>query len=224
MAAYNAGRELQVRDNPLVAALVYDAIVDGVTTELCQKLDGTILPKSDRRWKQIAPTNHHGCRSVLTPLSAEQMQRRGLRLSDLDLGAIRADPVLSREWQFRASPATTLDEVPPALAKRATDYGKWADILRFSARALRGHIGRRLRAVREADYVPDAVREHLGHQVWLGTVPQPGGGMRAMVHLVRVEGSRISVVRIGLQRGAGSAYTLAAREWAKLRRTWQRIE
>jgi SPP1 gp7 family putative phage head morphogenesis protein len=226
MAAYNAGRDLQLRDNPLVAALMYDAIVDDATTKLCTELDGTILPKGDPRVRSISPPNHHQCRSVWTPLTRELISARGLRVADdFSIGRLREDPQIAREHQFRASPSSTLELVPAALAERASRYQKWPEILRFTARAIRGQIQRRLQAVRAADYVPRDVREHLADgEIWLGTVRQPDGSVRAMIHVVRVQGRAITVVRIGLQRGTGSAYMLLAPEWAKLRRTWQRIE
>jgi SPP1 gp7 family putative phage head morphogenesis protein len=48
--------------------LKYSAVGDRRTTPLCKKLDGTILPASDRFWAIYYPPNHWRCRSTVIPI------------------------------------------------------------------------------------------------------------------------------------------------------------
>ena len=70
--AFNQAR-LSVFTDPsigdFVKAYEYSAILDGVTTEFCRKMDGRIYLKSDPIWRGITPPNHFNCRSVLIPIT-----------------------------------------------------------------------------------------------------------------------------------------------------------
>lgn len=45
--------------------LVYDAIGDGHTSDLCRALDGIVKPMDDPFWKKYTPGNHWQCRSSI---------------------------------------------------------------------------------------------------------------------------------------------------------------
>ena len=53
-----------------VKAYMYDAIMDGRTTETCRIRDGRIYLKDDPIWKVMTPPAHFNCRSVLTAITA----------------------------------------------------------------------------------------------------------------------------------------------------------
>lgn len=47
------------------ALITYDAVGDGLTTDLCNRLDRTCLPASDGFWGLYTPPNHFNCRSTI---------------------------------------------------------------------------------------------------------------------------------------------------------------
>ncbi len=63
MIAYNAGRIRHFKESSAVQYLMYNAILDGHTTNLCRKLHGTVKPKDDPFWDKFYPPNHHNCYS-----------------------------------------------------------------------------------------------------------------------------------------------------------------
>jgi SPP1 gp7 family putative phage head morphogenesis protein len=52
-----------------VQALEYSAILDNVTTEICQELDGDTYAVDDPLWATYTPPNHFNCRSLLIPVT-----------------------------------------------------------------------------------------------------------------------------------------------------------
>ncbi len=44
----------------------FEAVMDGSTTEICEPLNGTILPANDSFWNINYPPNHFNCRSSVT--------------------------------------------------------------------------------------------------------------------------------------------------------------
>lgn len=79
--AYNAGRWAQMTE-PSVSKFrpfwMYDAIRDSRTTELCQGLNGTILPHDHPWWDTHIPPLHHRCRSSIRNLRRSEAERRGV--------------------------------------------------------------------------------------------------------------------------------------------------
>ena len=66
--AYAAGRWKAMQDpdvKPLIKGLQYCAIEDDRTTELCESLDGTVLPVDDPFWSKYMPPNHWNCRATV---------------------------------------------------------------------------------------------------------------------------------------------------------------
>lgn len=73
--AYGAGRYRQAT-HPDVAGdrpvWMFDAILDGRTTDICEACDGTKLPNDDAWWKTHLPPLHFNCRSSFIALTDKQ--------------------------------------------------------------------------------------------------------------------------------------------------------
>lgn len=54
-----------------VQALEYSAILDNVTTEICQDLDGDTWAVNDPLWDTYTPPNHYNCRSIVIPVTID---------------------------------------------------------------------------------------------------------------------------------------------------------
>jgi SPP1 gp7 family putative phage head morphogenesis protein len=82
MGAYNEGRDEVFSDPDVREArpyLRYDTAGDSrVTEDICELMDGTILPADHPWWNTHWPPNHHNCRSMVTALSAEEAQEEGI--------------------------------------------------------------------------------------------------------------------------------------------------
>ncbi|WP_394165975.1 phage minor head protein [Photobacterium piscicola] len=126
MTAYNVGRWTQVEHNAAVDYLMYSAVRDNGTTELCKHLDKTVKRKSDPFWRKYYPPNHHKCRSIMMAISKEMYDRlpqndknRSERLSE---SALKANPVFEKEHQFKNSPTAALERLPAGLVSKAVEY------------------------------------------------------------------------------------------------------
>lgn len=75
--AYNAGRwtqfERNKRNRPY---LLFSAVNDARTTEICRHRNGIIRAVDDSFWKRNSPQLHHRCRSHLISLTAAQAEAR----------------------------------------------------------------------------------------------------------------------------------------------------
>lgn len=81
LSSYNGGRH-QIFSDPVVQEarpyLRFDAVGDARTSEICEQLDGTVLPADDPFWHTHTPPLHHQCRSILTPLTLEEAGDEGI--------------------------------------------------------------------------------------------------------------------------------------------------
>jgi len=80
-AAYSAGRWDQLQDPAVKRShpyLMYDAVLDDRTTDICRMRDGVVRPADDPWWKGNWPPLHHNCRSGVRPLTEAEAQRRGV--------------------------------------------------------------------------------------------------------------------------------------------------
>lgn len=81
MNAYNGGRH-EIFSDPVVREarpyLRFDAVGDGRTSEICDELDGKVLPADDPFWLTHTPPLHPNCRSVVTPLTDEEAEAEGI--------------------------------------------------------------------------------------------------------------------------------------------------
>lgn len=86
--SYNAGRWQQIHDPDVLEYrpyLMFDAILDSRTTDICQERNGTILPADDDFWNSNNPPLHFNCRSSLRSLSQAEGDRRGVSDSAPDV-------------------------------------------------------------------------------------------------------------------------------------------
>lgn len=78
--AFSHGRIRQMRE-PAVAGLrpfwLFDAIIDGRQTDICDARDGVLLPADDPWWLSNTPPLHFCCRSGIRSLRRSQADRRG---------------------------------------------------------------------------------------------------------------------------------------------------
>jgi SPP1 gp7 family putative phage head morphogenesis protein len=76
--AYSRARWMQMSQSHIrraFPALLYDAIMDARTSEICEQLDGRWWWREDFP-ASLNPPNHHQCRSVVRPLRRERTQGR----------------------------------------------------------------------------------------------------------------------------------------------------
>lgn len=94
MGAYNGGRT-EVFDDPEIRKarpyLRFEAVGDSRTTEICEALDGTVLPADDPFWNTHTPPLHYNCRSIVTPLSPEEAEDEGIAEGPPDTGGAAPD-------------------------------------------------------------------------------------------------------------------------------------
>ena len=98
-AAYSAGRWDQLQDPAVRRShpyLMYDAVLDSRTTEICRARDGVVRPADDPWWKANWPPLHHNCRSGVRALTRAEAERRGVA---------RALPSVPPQEGFGLSPA-----------------------------------------------------------------------------------------------------------------------
>jgi SPP1 gp7 family putative phage head morphogenesis protein len=89
MQAYNDGRADIFADPDVRKArpyLRFDAVGDARTSDICDALDGTLLPADDPFWRTHSPPLHPNCRSILTPLTEEEAGEEGVTVGKPDTG------------------------------------------------------------------------------------------------------------------------------------------
>jgi hypothetical protein len=62
--------------------LMFDAVLDSNTTEICEACDGVIKPHFDPWWLTHTPILHHRCRSTLRSLRRSEAEERGITDGD----------------------------------------------------------------------------------------------------------------------------------------------
>lgn len=118
--AYSAGRMQQQSDPELIKIrpyLKYDSVRDGRTSEVCRRLDGTILPHDDEFWDTYYPPNHFNCRGQVLTLTARQADGK----------ITNNPPQVGIDKRFQKRPALedyepeNLDDYPDELRQIAED-------------------------------------------------------------------------------------------------------
>lgn len=102
---YNTERWHQMVSEPVRSVRpfwLYDAIIDGRQTQLCNGYNGTLLPWDDPWWLFRKPPNHWGCRSVIRAVSRSTARRRGITPKP---------PTVSPPDGFGRSPGVSSDEI-----------------------------------------------------------------------------------------------------------------
>ncbi len=71
--SFNQGRLVEARQlgSDFVPGMVYSAILDERTTDICRLLDGKVFRLDDEELSRFAPPNHHNCRSLLVPVTLD---------------------------------------------------------------------------------------------------------------------------------------------------------
>ena len=94
---------------------MYDALLDSRTSDVCNELNGTVLPIEDPFWSSHLPPVHHRCRSSLRNLTEKQAKRRGISEArpevDVPEGFGEA-PEIETDFQ------PDLEKYPPALREQ----------------------------------------------------------------------------------------------------------
>lgn len=136
MTSYNAGRWTQVVDNDAVGFLVYVAVLDDGTTELCRHLDNIVKAKTDEFWQTYYPPNHHKCRSTVSPFTQyqyDQLTDSEQQASDsVSDHAIQQNSTMASEHQFKGSPVNSMSTLPKSLMDQAQQFGRVNDILKYT--------------------------------------------------------------------------------------------
>mgnify|MGYP001580441305 FL=1 len=88
--AYNIGRITAAQDpdlEGLIEGMLYSAILDSRTTEVCQRLDGVVIPMDHPMLNRLAPPNHYNCRSLLVaiPLGVDPATLGYTMITDEDI-------------------------------------------------------------------------------------------------------------------------------------------
>ncbi len=92
--AYGEANWAEVTDPDVVELrpfLMFDAVMDSHTSEICRACDETVLRHDDPWWATHRPPMHHSCRSQVISLSERQANRLGVT-SD------KPDPTITGEW------------------------------------------------------------------------------------------------------------------------------
>jgi len=106
LTAYNGGRHAVI-SAPSVRQfrpyLRFDGIDDDAQTEVCHDNDGTVLAADDPAWENRTPPLHFNCRSVVTPLSADEAADEGIDDeppdSEPDEGFGSPPPIDGPDWE-----------------------------------------------------------------------------------------------------------------------------
>lgn len=101
--ALMAGRMAQIMDPDVVSGrpyLLFDAIEDFRTSEICKPLGGTILRADDPFWRTHTPLLHHRCRSTIISLDEEDAKEQG---GVTPLNQVAALPRAAEGWGTTAS-------------------------------------------------------------------------------------------------------------------------
>lgn len=100
-SSYNSGRqynqELMKDDFPYV---LYNAILDGKQSEICNELDGKVFKIGSLEYEKYYPPNHYQCRSSFIQLSKDDVKELDLsilkkdnKVNDLELGSFNGTPL-----------------------------------------------------------------------------------------------------------------------------------
>lgn len=123
--AYNGGRWAQFEKNKkAVPYLMYSAINDARTTDICRHRNGIIREVDDSFWSSNSPPAHHRCRSTLIALTQSQAQNR----SGADTGLNQKPPAdpMADGWGRRPLPTDQAETLTRLLADKLKDQPKSA--------------------------------------------------------------------------------------------------
>lgn len=76
-SVYNTARWESIQASRVVEYVRYDAIDDDRTTIICSALSGQIWEKNDGVWETVLPPNHYQCRSGMSAVFREEIEKLG---------------------------------------------------------------------------------------------------------------------------------------------------
>jgi SPP1 gp7 family putative phage head morphogenesis protein len=76
-SAFNSLRYARMTDDATRPFWRFTATLDAATSHTCRGCDGTTLARDDLWWVTHWPPLHHNCRSVVVPLSADELAAAG---------------------------------------------------------------------------------------------------------------------------------------------------
>jgi SPP1 gp7 family putative phage head morphogenesis protein len=103
--AYNEGRYEQMMEPAVVQMRpfwMYDAILDGATTEICRDLNSKVVAANDPFWDSHTPPLHHNCRSSIRSLKRSEALQRGISSKAPDIEpqeGFGQSPKVSKDWK-----------------------------------------------------------------------------------------------------------------------------
>lgn len=125
--ALMAGRFAQLSD-PVVLAdrpyWLYDAIEDFRTSRICEERDGVKLPATDPWWERNRPLLHHGCRSSVISLDADDLAEEGGLTTQKQLADL---PAAQDGWGAPASWQAWQPAADQYHAALWAEYERWRD-------------------------------------------------------------------------------------------------
>lgn len=78
-AIFNSSVSDVIMDNPLVKGYRFRAVLDSHTSEICQSMDGTYIPKEDMKPGVNYPPLHPNCRSTVVTVLVDENEKKDSR-------------------------------------------------------------------------------------------------------------------------------------------------
>lgn len=128
---YSAGKAMEFRRNqPAFIELI--GVDDERQTEICESLDGTILPALDPWWDTHWPPFHFGCRT--TPRGIYQAEVEVMREAEPEWPPVSERPEAAPMDGFGGNPIATDSfwKLTPGMIARAREYGIDGDIQKLA--------------------------------------------------------------------------------------------
>lgn len=182
--AYNAGRWQQMHEPSVLKFrpfIIFDAVLDDSTTQICEFCNGVILPAESEWWGTHIPPLHHRCRSSLRNLRRSEAERLGINPTEPDTSDLRApgewgkvgvvwkpdkdryDPDLGKELdgkskdrvppKLKEAPKRKPEPAPKKVSQRAFLDDETRKLLATAAKGEQGGVLR--------DWTRSALRDHL---------------------------------------------------------------
>lgn len=129
MGSYNTGRALEIQETK-PDMLEFIGIDDRRQSEICRARTGTIRRRDDPWWNGNYPILHHGCRSTVRAIFAEEAKIRGIKQTKLKSYYPPPQP------GFGGNPLDTgsFYQLTPGMKERAKQYGILGEIAKAGHR------------------------------------------------------------------------------------------
>lgn len=110
-------------DKDTLPLLRYSAVIDPNTSEICEPLDGIVLPVDDPFWDTYMPLNHYNCRCLVEQLSEGEITEE----SEINKATQNAEAEMADV--FKSNPGKTreiFDKEHPYFTEIPDDDRDWA--------------------------------------------------------------------------------------------------